>query len=104
MLDDGYAGTEQDRMRWPFHISCVIDIERIDPDEGCSGQGKIIRRASGQKGVPSEILIRPPMHVPPGGDEDGFTRNISARKDLAGYSTAPRHIYAHDNPFKIGER
>ena len=70
VLADGDAIAEQDRMCGPCAICCVVDVVGINPDERRACIDQELRRFSGEKGVPLEILIGAPVTRPSGMDQD----------------------------------
>lgn len=70
MLHDRDTGGQQQRMRRPFAVGRVVDVDRVDADQPGAVVGEPPRTGAGEVGRVLAVPIGAPVPVPAGVQQD----------------------------------
>jgi hypothetical protein len=82
MLDNRNSGSKEDRVYRTPSIIGIVDIQRINTDEGYVRIHKKLGCILGQEGMSFKILFALPMTIPSGMNQNCPPGNLSLRKKL----------------------
>src|SRR3989442_13154834 len=79
MLADRNACRQQPCVRRARHVSDVVDVQRIDPDERRPGSSELVRSLGGQKWGAAEVAVSTPVAREVGAKKKGFPVQVAFR-------------------------
>src|SRR5712692_108431 len=104
MLDDRYAGAEQDSVSRAAAVLVVIDVERIDPHEPHAGLHEIFGRVLREEGVlTAGVRIGAPVRVPARVHQHGLPVHVLAPEARGIDRAFGSGAHPHDDAGQIGD-
>src|SRR3989449_358627 len=80
VLDDRDPRAQQDRMGGARAVRVVVNVERIDPNEGGVTLREQLSRGTSQERMAQRVTIRAPVRVPAGVQQHGLPPQVPAAK------------------------
>jgi hypothetical protein len=101
MFHNRYLGCQQNRMHGTSHVGRIVDIEGIDAYQSSPGLFEPDSRFGREKGMTFKVLLRLPMSVPAGVDQDRFAGHISPGKQVRA-DGPPARFGPKNQPLQVG--
>jgi hypothetical protein len=82
----------------------TVDVQGVDAHQDGAGPDQPLRQFAGEMRMAVEVLVRPPVPVPAGVDQDGTPSNVTfgQRQPIDGAAAARRQ--PRDDAVKVGQR
>ena len=104
VLDDGDVVAQQDGVHRAASVRGVVDVERVDADEGGAGVAEQEGGAFGQKRMVLEVGGRSPMLRPAGVHQHRLARHVTAPERRLAHGLPPADLHPNDDSVESGYR
>jgi hypothetical protein len=101
VFDNRDFGGEQKGMHGPAQVAGVINVQRVDADERHASVEKVLGGVFRQEGVALEILVRAPVRIPAGADQDRLASQIVVFESCTTDGPAFRQVRRNHDAFQI---
>jgi len=94
-------GGEKEGMHGPAQVAGVIDVERVNAHKRYASFEKVLSGVSCQERMALEILVRAPVCIPAGTDQDRLASKVVALEDATANRPTFRQISRDHDAFQV---